>query len=50
MIRVNPGRCPSVEAEAAQSFADRLLSEAGQAAIAAHEIVGQLVFPHAPET
>ncbi|MFO7758599.1 MAG: substrate-binding domain-containing protein [Roseovarius sp.] len=50
VIPVNPDRCPSVNADAARSFADWLLSETGQDAIAAHEIAGQqLFFPNAPE-
>lgn len=49
VIPVNPDTCPSVNADAAQSFVDWLLSETGQAAIAAHEIAGQQVFfPNAP--
>lgn len=50
VIPVNPERCPSVNAEAAKSFVDWLLSEAGQNTIAAHEIDGQqLFFPNAPK-
>lgn len=51
VIPVNPQKCPSVNAEAAQSFADWLLSDAGQAAIADHVVAGQqLFFPNAPES
>jgi len=50
VIPVNPDKCPSVNADAAQAFADWLLSQDGQAAIAAHEVAGQqLFFPNAPE-
>ncbi len=50
VIPVNPEQCPSVNADGAQAFADWLLSEAGQEAIAAHEVDGQqLFFPNAPE-
>ena len=50
VIPVNPDMCPSVNADAAQSFADWLLSEDGQTAIAAHEVAGQqLFFPNAPQ-
>ena len=48
VIPVNPEHCPSVKIEAAQDFADWLVSEAGQAAIAAYEVDGQqLFFPNA---
>lgn len=48
VILVNPDRCPTVKAEAGQAFIDWLLSEAGQSAIAAHQIDGQqLFFPNA---
>ncbi|MEI4234202.1 substrate-binding domain-containing protein [Roseovarius sp. D22-M7] len=51
VIPVNPENCPSVNAEAAQSFADWLLSDAGQAAIADHVVASQqLFFPNAPES
>jgi tungstate transport system substrate-binding protein len=50
VIPVSPDACPSVNVEAAQSFADWLVSEDGQAAIAAYEVGGQqLFFPNAPE-
>ena len=49
VIPVSPEACPSVNAPAAQAFADWLLSEAGQAAIAEYEVSGQqLFFPNAP--
>ena len=48
VILVNPEVCPSVKAEAGQTFIDWLLSDAGQSAIAAHEKSGeQLFFPNA---
>ncbi|NNE78817.1 MAG: solute-binding protein [Silicimonas sp.] len=48
VILVNPERCENVNAKAGQAFIDWLLSEAGQSAIAAHEIAGQqLFFPNA---
>ena len=48
VILVNPGRCPSANAEAGQSFVDWLLSDAGQSAIADFEMNGQqLFFPNA---
>jgi tungstate transport system substrate-binding protein len=47
-ILVNPERHPHVKAEAGQAFIDWLLSEEGQAAIAAYRIDGkQLFFPNA---
>lgn len=50
VIPVNPEKCPSVNADAAQAFADWLLSEEGQAAIAAYKVGGQqLFFPNAPQ-
>lgn len=49
VIPVNPEKCPSVNASAAQSFADWLVSDAGQNAIAAYRVEGQqLFFPNAP--
>lgn len=49
VIPVNPDKCPTVNAEAAQTFADWLLSARGQAAIAAYRVAGQqLFFPNAP--
>ena len=51
VIPVNPVACPSVKAEAAQVFADWLLSDEGQNAIAAYRVDGQqLFFPNAPDT
>jgi len=48
VILVNPEHCPSVKAEWGQSFVDWLLSEEGQAAIAAYRLDGQqLFFPSA---
>ena len=49
VIPVNPEKCPNVNVEAAQTFADWLLSADGQAAIAAYKVDGQqLFFPNAP--
>jgi tungstate transport system substrate-binding protein len=49
VIPVNPAACPSVNAEGAQAFADWLISDAGQAAIAGFTRDGQqLFFPNAP--
>jgi len=49
VIPVNPEKCPSVKIEAAQTFADWLLSADGQAAIAAYKVDDQqLFFPNAP--
>lgn len=51
VIPVNPEACPSVNVDAAQTFADWLLSEEGQAAIAAYQVSGQqLFFPNAPDS
>lgn len=48
VILVNPARCPSVKAEAGQTFVDWLISDAGQAAIAGFTLNGeQLFFPNA---
>ena len=50
VIPINPEACPSVNVEAAQTFADWLVSAEGQAAIGAYEVDGQqLFFPNAPE-
>lgn len=50
VMLVNPERCPAVKAAAGQAFIDWLLSDAGQAAIAGHQIAGQqLFFPNAPK-
>lgn len=49
VIPVNPEKCPSVKIEAAQTFADWLLSADGQAVIAAYKVDDQqLFFPNAP--
>ena len=48
VVLVNPKRCPTVKADAGQVFVDWLLSEAGQASIAAHQVQEQqLFFPNA---
>lgn len=48
VILVNPEECPSVNAEAAQTFIDWLLSEEGQSAITGFQVNGQqLFFPNA---
>ena len=50
VIPVNPEKCPSVNVEGAQAFADWLTSDAGQDAIGAYKVAGQqLFFPNAPE-
>ena len=50
VIPVDPEACPSVNIEGAQTFADWLLSDAGQEAIAGYEVEGQqLFFPNAPQ-
>lgn len=50
VIPVSPDACPSVNAEAAQTFADWLLSGAGQQAIGGFEVDSQqLFFPNAPD-
>ena len=50
VIPVNPERCPAVNAKAASAFADWLVSDAGQNAIAAFSVDGQqLFFPNAPK-
>ncbi|ETX16392.1 sulfate transporter [Roseivivax halodurans JCM 10272] len=49
VIPVSPDHCPSVNIEAAETFADWLLSAEGQEAIGAYEVEGQqLFFPNAP--
>ena len=49
IIPINPDACPNVRAEKAQIFVDWMLSDTGQAAIAAHKVDGQqLFFPNAP--
>ena len=51
IIVVNPGRHPHVHAVEAQAFADWLISEKGQQAIAAYRVDGQqLFFPDAVAT
>ena len=48
VIPVNPENCSSVNYDGARAFADWLLSETGQAAIAAYTVQGQqLFFPNA---
>lgn len=48
VIPVSAAKCPNVNREAAETFARWLLSEAGQAAIAAYQVDGkQLFFPNA---
>lgn len=48
VIPVNGDKCPSVNREAARTFTQWLLSETGQAAIAAYQVQGkQLFFPNA---
>ncbi|WP_439124047.1 substrate-binding domain-containing protein [Marivita sp.] len=50
VIPVNPVACPSVNTDAAQAFADWLVSEVGQAAIASYTVADQqLFFPNAPK-
>jgi tungstate transport system substrate-binding protein len=50
VIPVNPEKCPSVKVEPAKTFADWLVSEEGQQAIAAYQVSGQqLFFPNAPK-
>ena len=50
VIPVNPDKCPSVKAEAAQTFADWLVSAKGQEAIGSYKVAGkQLFFPNAPK-
>lgn len=44
VIIVNPEKCPRVRLEAAQAFADWLLSPAGQAAINSYVVNGQQLF------
>ncbi|MDA7430538.1 substrate-binding domain-containing protein [Primorskyibacter aestuariivivens] len=51
VIPVNPARCPSVNVDAAQTFADWLVSDEGQGAIAAYKVADQqLFFPNAPDS
>jgi tungstate transport system substrate-binding protein len=50
VIPVNPAKCPSVNVDAAQTFADWLVSDEGQEAIAGYKVADQqLFFPNAPE-
>lgn len=50
VIPVSPEKCPEVNVEDAQTFADWLLSGEGQDAIAAFKVADQqLFFPNAPE-
>ena len=44
VIPVSPTACPSVNIEAATAFSEWLLSDEGQAAIAAYEVDGQQLF------
>lgn len=49
VIPVNPAKCPSVNVDAAQTFADWLVSAEGQEAIAGFKVADQqLFFPNAP--
>ncbi|WP_397543337.1 substrate-binding domain-containing protein [Roseovarius salis] len=49
VIPVNPEKCPSANLQAAQDFAQWLLSDEGQSEIGAYEVDGQqLFFPNAP--
>ncbi len=48
IIMVNPEKCDQVKREAAQRFVDWIVSDTGQAAIAAYQLNGQqLFFPNA---
>jgi len=48
IIMVNPAKCPTVKAAAAQKFIDWILSSKGQKAIASYMLEGQqLFFPNA---
>lgn len=50
VIPVNPAKCPSVNFDAAQTFADWLVSDEGQDAIAGYKVADQqLFFPNAPD-
>lgn len=49
VIPINPAKCPSVKTDAAQTFADWLVSETGQQTIAGYKVNDQqLFFPNAP--
>lgn len=51
VIPVSAAKCPNVNREAAKAFTQWLLSETGQAAIAAYQVEGkQLFFPNANQT
>jgi tungstate transport system substrate-binding protein len=51
VIPVNPAKCPSVNVDAAQTFADWLVSDEGQDAIAGYKVADQqLFFPNAPDS
>ncbi len=48
VIPVNPEKCPKVKSEAAETFTNWVISDAGQAAIAAYQLNGKpLFFPNA---
>lgn len=48
VIPVSAKKCPNVNQDAAETFARWLLSDTGQAAIAAYQVDGkQLFFPNA---
>jgi tungstate transport system substrate-binding protein len=48
VVRIDPARCPAINAAGADALADWLLGPEGQAAIAAFEVEGQqLFFPNA---
>ena len=50
VIPINPAKCPSVNVEAAQRFADWLVSAEGQEVIAGFKVADQqLFFPNAPQ-
>lgn len=50
VIPVNPAKCPEVKVDAAQTFADWMVSDEGQDAIAAYRVDDQqLFFPNAPD-
>jgi tungstate transport system substrate-binding protein len=50
VIPVNPAKCPAVNVDAAQTFADWLVSDVGQDAIEGYMVADQqLFFPNAPE-
>lgn len=50
VIPVNPAKCPAVKAAEGQAFADWLLSDEGQQAIAGYRVNDQqLFFPNAPK-